>query len=355
MRDCMIENSIPFGSTSSSILTELKTCVFSTIEKNSVSKGKFNSESKNKLNTKVKMEDNWSIDESDDGSILGDYHQENAKPPTILLYSSVFMKFNTMFKIADDSKLLIEGCFMENFKENWVMLANPKLIKLINSKITYSEMSGVTISWSDSVEETQKWKAIEIEGWEITNNNINGIEIYWDSFVAQNLSVEIKNSKISENKENGLFIARIALTELVIHECKIINNGSKGLVLRSVHSKNNMPKFTIYNSKINKNKEIGILLEDSGAEIGYSEWWNNFRHGIWIIGTNKPAQISNEVINFLIKRPMNINIESMKINENKWCGVTSTNFWKGKISIAHSSISMNWEDGVMLSNTFTEM
>ena len=94
-------------------------------------------------------------------------------------------------------------------------------------------------------------------------------------------------------------------------------NGAKGLIIRSIHSRTNKPKFQIKNSKFSKNKETGILIEDSGAQMDDVECNLNGRSGLEIVGTQKPLELSSDVINFLVKRPMNINLESVKINENK--------------------------------------
>ena len=359
MRDCTVENTLPFGYTSSSILTELKTCVFWTIQRNVEVKTNLKSEEKitkiNKIDDKDKIKDDLSLEISDDGSRYVTKYDIKIKSPSLLLYSSIFTGFNTMFKLYDHSKISIEGCFIENFKDNAIELYNPKFAKLENWQIKDNERSGVTIEWDDHLEETHKWKVVEIDNWEINNNGMNGIEIYWSKFAAQNLFIQLNNLKLSNNKENGVLLARMAITHLTINEWKMTNNGAKGLIIRSVHSRTNKPKFIVQKSKFNKNRDNGIIIEDSGVQLNEVEWTNNFRSGISIFGTEKPSKLPSNAIDFLINKPMNISIHNSTINENKYCGITATNHWKGRISISKSNMSMNSLDGVQLLNTFTEM
>ena len=244
---------------------------------------------------------------------------------------------------------------MEKFRDNWIELSNPKWVKLIRTRIKNNSRSGVTIEWDNNLEETHKWKVVEIDGWEFSYNKLNGLEVYCNEFAAQNLSIEVRNSKFSNNMESGAFIARMALTNLAISDWKMEKNGAKGLIIRSIHSRTNKPKFQIKSSKFSKNKETGILIEDSGVQMDDVECNMNGRSGLEIIGTQKPLELSSDVINFLVKRPMNINLENVKINENKGWGIKITDYWKGRVTIQKSIISNNMGDGVFLSNTYTEL
>ena len=281
--------------------------------------------------------------------------EANVKFPTIVLNSSAFMNFNTMFRFPNHSKILLDGWFMEKFRDNCIELTNPKWIKLIGARIKNNSRSGVVVEWDNNLEETPKCKVVEMDGCEFSYNKLNGIEIYWNEFAAQNLTIELKNSKFSNNIENGAFIARMALTNLTISDWKMEKNGAKGLIIRSIHSRTNKPKFHIQNSKFNRNKEIGMLIEDSGVQMENVEWSLNSWNGLDIIGTQKPAELSSDVVNFLVKRPMNIYLDSVKMNENKVWGIKITDYWKGKITILKSIISNNFADGILLSNTYTEL
>lgn len=100
------------------------------------------------------------------------------KTPTLILHSSSFSNFSTMFKLPKDCKISLEGCFLESFRDNCVELRNTKVLKMSNTTVKNSEMSGVVLKWDRTSVEAHKGRAVMFADCQILNNRMSGIEIY---------------------------------------------------------------------------------------------------------------------------------------------------------------------------------
>lgn len=184
---------------------------------------------------------------------------------------------------------------------------------------------------------------------------MNGVEIYSDDFIDQNLNIAIEGTNFLTNSQIGLLIARIAINQLDIDNCKACTNSSKGCVINIVHHRANQNVFSISNSKFSDNKETGLQIDDSGFSISKVQSNNNSKNGISLHGTFKPKEVSEEVEEFLKESPMNTTMTKVSSINNQLHGISVKSYWKGIVTISDCSVLRNKMDGIHIYNPIPKL
>lgn len=110
-------------------------------------------------------------------------------------------------------------------------------------------------------------RVISVRDTNLVFNKMNGAEIYSEDFVEQNLLIEFENVKATNNGQVGIFAARMAIYDLRIVGCKVMNNKGKGCILKVIHQRENKNTFVVKDSKFSENKDIGLQIDDTGLNI----------------------------------------------------------------------------------------
>lgn len=258
--------------------------------------------------------------------------------------------FDSTFHISKNSKILLTQWVFENFIGNCLELEDPKVWHIEGCTIGKSTKSGLNIVLSDVQDHSSISRVISIKNCTFSNNNQSGLEIYSDDFVAQNLCINLDSIRSFKNGEVGIFLARVAISELKISQWKAINNKGKGWLLKLVHHYTNQNNFIITDSRFSDNKDAGLTLDDTGVWIYDIQWNGNGKNGISINGTFKPDTILPEIAEFLVLNPMTTTIKKFQAINNKSHGVSVKSYWKGDVLLDNGTILRNSEDGLLLYN-----
>jgi hypothetical protein len=115
--------------------------------------------------------------------------------------------------------------------------------------------------------------------------NFNGLEMNsTNRFGAHNISLNISNSKISQNKRFGIWMENIAITSFVMKSCELIGNYRTAMHLEKVHHKSNKFKFQLVNTEFldSKNHHGVELIDSGGFFIHMCKFNGNYENGIQI-------------------------------------------------------------------------
>ncbi|CAI2379292.1 unnamed protein product [Moneuplotes crassus] len=257
------------------------------------------------------------------------------RPPSIRIHSCMIRQngidpelpyaipFYSLFKVLQNSRIQLESCCIEETLGPCIRLHNPQIFDLFDTIIARAYESGISIEISKVAIPENYCRSINIERSKISKNKGNGIEIYANEFIDQNLKITCKDSKFSKNYQYGLFIARMAIEDIQISYAKFLNNGNTGCYFKIVHQKFNKSCFSLHNCDFADNRANGLQIDDSGVNLDTINTICNSKNGIALNGTFKPTEISGDALNFLSKHGMNTTMTEVFTSSNKCHGIKS--------------------------------
>lgn len=267
---------------------------------------------------------------------------------TLSLKSCIITHFYSMMQGCINATVSIEKCHITECRDDSINLFNPKALKICNSLISKSGKAGVNIKWLQHSNYSSVTRKIFMKSNAFLTNGTSALHISsLNKFSAHNLKIYINNNKIQNNRKDGIFLSKMAITDLEISENEFNNNVGSGMWIEHIHHKSNKFVFKIKDNNCRESMNgFGMFLYDCGMELDNNTIVNNHEGGLMIKGTYKPTSLSSAQTLFLQKYPLKVKINNCEISENGDNGVVIQNFWKGPVVISNSKILNSAQNGI---------
>lgn len=245
------------------------------------------------------------------------YSQEKSSC-MLCLFSSKFSKFDQVVRASENTILSMDSCFIELCTGKSIVMLNPLILKLINTKFEYNRNDCIHIKYSYNLKAFYDVKALELSHINIKNDEKeNKFTFHNPSIFYKNNNIFISKNTFYKNSANGIIIEGSEhdnYVEKLLDSTNISTSSRRTICL--IH-------LTCSNNVFHKNKFNGIHIKEvinSKILIEGNDFNNNEENGVYInnVNFNNNFNIYNSYNYFNNKFNNNPNHADIMVRMNKF-------------------------------------